>query len=90
MDIFNAFILLPIRPEDLNLLGFNFLDKYFIEKCLSMSSARSWELFEKFTTFSHWSVEQHSNLNSIAHYLDDFLFAGAQGTGNCSVLMDSF
>lgn len=90
MDISNAFRLLPIRPEDFSLLGFKFLDKYYVDKCLPMGCAISCALFEKFSTFLHWSVEQHSNLNSIVHYLDDFLFAGAQGTGNCSILMDSF
>lgn len=68
MDISNAFRLLPIRPEDFSLLGFKFLDKYYVDKCLPMGCAISCALFEKFSTFLHWSVEQHSNLNSIVHY----------------------
>lgn len=72
MDISNAFRLLPIRPEDFSLLGFKFLDKYYVDKCLPMGCAISCALFEKFSTFLHWSVEHHTNLNSIVHYLDDF------------------
>jgi hypothetical protein len=29
-------------------------------------------------------------LDTLDHYLDDFIFAGANGSGNCALLMDVF
>jgi hypothetical protein len=37
---------------------------------------------------SPWVME--SGLHEIDHYLDDFLFAGADKTSNCSKLMNTF
>jgi hypothetical protein len=34
--------------------------------------------------------EFESGLHEIDHYLDDFLFAGADKTSNCSKLMNTF
>ena len=46
--------------------------------------------FEKLSTFLEWAVRKQSGLSDIDHYLDDFLFAGAQGTNNCKLLMTCF
>ena len=53
MDISNAFRLLPIRPEDFALLGFKFLDKYYVDKCLPMGCGISCALFEKNSRILH-------------------------------------
>jgi hypothetical protein len=37
----------------------------------------------------HWVTEMESGLHEINHYLDDFLFAGADKTSNCSKLMNT-
>ena len=90
MDISNAFRLLPVRPEDFCLLGFTFQDKYYIDKCLPMGCSISCALFEKFSTFLHWALEQKSQMTDLIHYLDDFLFAGKQNTHNCQQIMNHF
>jgi hypothetical protein len=46
--------------------------------------------FERFSSFLHWVTEMESGLHDIDHYLDDFLFAGADTTSNCSKLMNTF
>ena len=46
--------------------------------------------FERFSSFLHWVTEMESGLHEIDHYLDDFLFAGADTTSNCSKLMNTF
>ena len=89
-DIKSAFRLMPVNRADFDLLGIKFNNKYYIDKCLPMGCAISCNLFEKFSTFLHWIVSSRSGKRSLAHYLDDFLFAGARGTNVCKTLMDTF
>lgn len=55
-----------------------------------MGCAISCSLFEKFSTFLHWVVKTESNLDTLDHYLDDFIFAGDGLTNDCQVLMFKF
>ncbi|XP_053382326.1 uncharacterized protein LOC128549524 [Mercenaria mercenaria] len=45
-DIANAFRIIPIRPEDHELLGFQFGDAYYYNVCLVMGSSSSCAIFE--------------------------------------------
>lgn len=84
-----AFGLVIVNPADFD-LGIQFDNKYYIDKCLPMGCAISCSLFEKFSTFLHWVVKSKSGLDTLDHYLDDFIFAGAEGTNNCQLLMDTY
>lgn len=90
VDIKNAFRLLPIYPGDFELLGFKFQGKYYYDKCLPMGCSLSCAIFEKFSTFLEWATVENSGLDTLSHYLDDFIFAGSKGSGNCYNLMSSF
>ena len=35
-------------------------------------------------------VQSKTDLDTLEHYLDGFIFAGASGSGNCALLMDAF
>jgi len=90
IDISQAFRLLIVHPSDFDLLGIYFEGYYYIDKCLPMGCAISCSLFEKFSTFIHWLVEQKSGLKTLDHYLDDFIFAGASSSNDCFLLMETF
>ena len=90
MDVLSAFRLLIIHPDDFELFGFKFKGKFYIDKCLPMGCSASCALFEKFATFIEWTVRYKSRLDSIEHYLDDFLFAGKAETEDCKFLMSVF
>lgn len=47
-------------------------------------------LFEKFPAFLHWIVNTESNLDTLAHYLDDLIFAEDALTNKCQVLLSKF
>ena len=47
-------------------------------------------LFEKFSSFLHRLEHWKSGFNTLDHYLDDFVFAGADCTNNCETLMGIF
>lgn len=90
LDIKNAFRLLRVHPGDFDLLGFKFDNEFYIDKCLPMGCARSCRIFESFSSFIHWLVEQKTGLKTLDHYLDDFFFAGQEHSGNCEKLMGVF
>lgn len=92
LDIKSAFRLLPIHPDDFELLGI-FLDGYyFSEKCLPMGLARSCQLFEYFSTFLEWQLKQQMLPSRcyVTHYLDDFLIQAPPGSTLCQQTMHCF
>lgn len=90
MDIKSAFRLLPVSPEDFELLGIQFDKYYYIDKCLPMGCALSCKLFETFSTFIQWVVERRASSKYLDHFLDDIIFMGAENTNDCANLMDTF
>ena len=90
IDISQAFRLLIINPADFDLLGVMFEGNYFIDKCLPMGCSLSCSLFEKFATMLHWAVTSYSGIDTLDHYLDDFIFIGSSLSNDCAVLMHTF
>ena len=90
IDIRQAFRLLIINPADFDLMGITFCDMYYVDKCLPIGCAISCQLFERFSSFLHWLVQDTSGIETLDHYLDDFIFAGSESNNNCKILMDTF
>ena len=59
MDVKSAFRLLKISPNDFQLLGFRLLDKFYVDKVLSLGSSISCSLFEIFSTFLEWLLKKY-------------------------------
>jgi len=90
LDISQAFRLLIVNPADFDLLGIKFEGKFYIDKCLPMGCAIACSLFEKCSSFLHWVVKKETHLDTLDHYLDDFLFAGSATSNDCQILMSKF
>ena len=94
MDLKSAFRLLPIWPGDFDLLGFMMDGLYYYDKCLPFGASISCALFEKFSTFIQWALENDKYFEKIPpavlHYIDDFLFLGPKGTSQCADTMTTF
>ena len=89
-DIKSAFRLLPVHPSDYELLGFSFQDKYYFDKAMPFGCSVSCATWEKFSTFIEWVLTMKANRGMSIHYLDDYLFAGSQGSGDCKALLEIF
>lgn len=89
MDIKNAFRLLPINPQDFELLGFKYDGKYYFDKCLPFGCSISCAHFERFSSFLEYYVKQKAMSGKLIHYLDDFL-GGDQSVVQCEDLMRIF
>lgn len=90
VDIKNAFCLLPIYPGDFELLGIYINGAYYIDKCLPFGCSKSCKIFETLSTFLEWAVKFKTQLDTVHHYLDDFIFIGKSNPDNCSALMHTF
>lgn len=90
IDIENAFRILPVYPDDFNLLGFTLNNFYFIDKCLPMGCALSCSLFEKLASFLEWLTRSRSNKGILHHYLDDYIFLGRKNSTECFDIMCTF
>lgn len=89
-DIKSAFRLIRVYPGDFELLGLCFKGKYYFDKCLPFGCAISCKIFEMFATFLEWLVREQTNLQTVHHYLDDFIFIGNPNTDQCLSLMGTF
>ena len=72
------------------MLGLTIDDKYYIDKCLSKECSISCNMFDNFSTFLHWLVENKSGLSTLDHYLDNFIFAGQENSERSKTLMNYF
>lgn len=79
-DIKSAFRLIRVYPGDFELLGIYFNGNYYFDKCLPFGCAISCRIFEMFATFLEWLVRDQTNLQTVHHYLDDFIFIGKPNT----------
>ncbi|XP_067323909.1 uncharacterized protein [Anolis sagrei] len=89
-DIKSAFRLLPVHPADFELLGFQFQGLFYMDRALPMGCSVSCAAFETFSTFLEWAVKTKAGLKGVVHYLDDFLFVGKGGSGDCGALLHAF
>ncbi|XP_053098810.1 uncharacterized protein LOC128322103 isoform X1 [Hemicordylus capensis] len=89
-DIESAFRLLPVHPDDFELLGFTFAGNFYFDRALPMGCSISCAAFEAFSSFLEWAVRRLAGLSYTAHYLDDFLFVGRGNSGECHHLLRSF
>ncbi|CAH2315539.1 Hypothetical predicted protein, partial [Pelobates cultripes] len=82
-DIESAFRLFPVHPDCFHLLGCRFQGSFFFDMCLPMGCAISCSYFEMFASFLEWVVARVAGIESLTHYLDDFLFVGPRESDDC-------
>ena len=92
-DISNAFRLLPVRPDQVPLLGFKWQQNFFFDGCAPFGCSSSCSRFELFSSALHWIFEQiiesQGLVGAIFHYLDDYLLLG-KDKETCSKMLTLF
>ena len=92
-DIESAFRLLPVHPDDFNLLGIKFNDKFYVDKALPMGASCSPAYFELFSSFLEWVVIREAGSDMVVHFVDDFCFISSANTSSkqsCHKLVECF
>lgn len=69
-DIKSDSLLLPVHPDDVDLLGLSFDCEFYVDLALPMGC------FKCFSSFLEWELQEWSGLSAVVHYLDDILLAG--------------
>ncbi|XP_077309137.1 uncharacterized protein LOC143928250 [Lithobates pipiens] len=88
-DIESAFRLLPVHPDSFRWLGCHWREQFYVDKCLPMGCSVSCSVFEQFSSFLEWVVRDVSGIESIIHYLDDFLCIGPHASAVCAILLST-
>ena len=64
IDLKNAFHLIPVRPQDWNLLGIYWRQQFFVDTCLPLGLRSGPYLFSQLLIAIHW-ILQHSEVFNI-------------------------
>ena len=70
----SAVRIIPVSPFDYPLLGIEWDNQYYFDRCLAMGLKSSCAIFEKFSTSLEWLAVHHLKVSAVLHILDDFLF----------------
>ncbi len=57
IDVKSAFRLIPVRYEDINLLGIHWKDRYYLDTCLPFGMASSPPIWERFSRMIRWLIQ---------------------------------
>ena len=72
-DLKSAFRLMPIHPEDWNLLGIYWQSQYYIDLYLPFGLRSAPFLFNQISDALEWILKHNYGLRHVIHILDDFL-----------------
>ena len=72
-DIKEAFRNIPVAPQMQWLLGFQWNDNFYMERCLPFGLATAPFIFNLFAEAFHWILQSWLDWKFLSHYLDDFI-----------------
>ena len=88
-DIKSAFRIVPLNPDQYQLMGIKFNGKWYVDLCLAMGASSSCKIFEEISSAMEWVAKEKLNIPFIIHILDDFLII-AKGKRECRAQLDKF
>ena len=86
MDIKQAYRNIPVHPEDRALLGMKWQGRAFADKVLPFGLQSAPIIFTAFADDLQWLI-QKQGVESIFHYLDNFITVGKPGSPECEINM---
>jgi hypothetical protein len=87
VDVKSAFRLIPVRREDINLLGVEWQGKYYVDICLPFGLATSPPIWERFSRVLRWALQHVAGIKLVTHYVDDFFIVVPKQEGDAEVTM---
>ena len=83
IDLQHAFRIIPVRPDQYWLLGFQWNGSYYYDTKLSFGCRSSCKLFNDLADILANTVRHHSANPHTYHFLDDFWFLARAGSPAC-------
>ena len=87
VDIKSAYRVVPVHPDDRNLLGIRWEDRVLVDSALPFGLCSAPKIFNAVADALEWIIINHGAEHAW-HYLDDFLVAGAPGSSECRLNLD--
>ena len=73
-DVKSAFRIVPVHPNDCELLGFSWDGQFYYDKCLVFGASSSCRIFEQKSSALEWIAITKLGCKAMIHVLDDFIF----------------
>ncbi len=93
VDIEAAYRMVPVHPDDRQLLGMQWKGQLYVEATLPFGLRSAPKIFKALADALEWIVRVRG-VRLIAHYLDDFIVVGRPGSDECAhslqILLDTF
>ena len=74
-DLKSAFRLIPIHPDDWNLLGVYWNSRYYVDMYLPFGLRSAPYVFNQLSEALEWALKHNYGLQNVIHILDDFFIA---------------
>ena len=88
IDIKSAYRIVPIHPNDRDLLGMKWRNQYFVDLALLFGLRSAPNIFNTLAELLEWILLNNYNVPDILHYLDDFFSffftLGSAGSNDCA------
>lgn len=82
LDIKSAYRIVPVHPDDRPLLGMRWRGGLYVDTVLPFGLRSALKIFNAVADSLAWIMGQVGGRSPL-HYLDDFLFSGRPGSGEC-------
>ena len=86
-DIQSAFHIIPVHPQDWELLGMSWQGRYYFDKVLPFGLRSAPFLFNQLSDALKWLVKHHLNIHSVIHILDDFFLVQPPPASHCATAL---
>ena len=86
-DIQSAFCIIPVHPDDWELLGMSCKGLFFFDKALPFGLRSASYLFNQLSDALEWLVKNHLTIPFIIHILDDFFIAQPPPLSPCATAL---
>lgn len=83
VDVKSAYRIIPVHPEDHQLLGMLWGGALFVDTALPLGLRSAPKIFNAVADALEWMAGQEG-ITSLFHYLNDFLIVGSPGSLECS------
>ena len=87
VDIKSAYRIVPVHPEDRSLLGMRWDGALYVDAALPFGLRSAPKIFSAMADALEWRLK-YEGVETIFHYLDDFLIVAPPGSSRCAENLD--
>ena len=84
VDLKSAFRMVPVRRADWRLLGVEWDNQIYLDKCLPFGLRSAPYLFNQVAQALSWIMRENYGIKSHIHYLDDYFLVGPAASDQCA------